>query len=323
MTAPLDYSVYEGFFGFGRETTWDTPVVPGFWVPYQTPTWDPTEKWLPDNSLAGSPVMTRDLVPGVRYDKMGLKHYMYLDSIGNLLLAALGAADAVTGTGPYVHTLKLLNNAASQTPSYTLNYFDGSITRQMAGARLASMNITWSGDGTVDITSTFIGMPQTNPSEPSITPSTAHFVPGWGVTLSVGGTASATIVSGSIDITRVDTAAIFTATNQQAPHNIFSGPLQVKGKGKFLVESGDTTFSYANALGRDQQINVLTFTEPVSADTLALTMSAVQFTDPKPDTSKKWLLADCSFEAVADTTDAVTGISPLAAVLTNNQSGAY
>src|SRR6185437_3869522 len=197
------------------------------------------------------------------------------------------------------HTIKLLNNSAtaSQPPSYTLDFFDGSVVRQVAGCRMPSLNITWSADGTVDCTSSFIGMPFTSPSAPTNTQSTAHMVPGWGVTISVGGTSSLTIVSGSLDITRVGTDPIFTGT------------IQIKGKGKFLIESGDSTFSYANALSRDQQATVLTFNEPVSAGTLAFTLTNTQFMDPKPDLSKKWLLADCTFEGVADSTDASSGIS--------------
>jgi len=325
VTAPQDYAPSNGYFGLGVETAWDTPVVPGFWIPYKEWSWDPTLKWLADDSISGSPVVTRDLVPGVNYSKFSLKHKLFLDSIGNMLRGVFGGTDTVTGTGPYTHTIKLLNNSAtaSQPPSYTLDFFDGSVVRQVAGCRMPSLNITWSADGTVDCTSSFIGMPFTSPSAPTNTQSTAHMVPGWGVTISVSGTSSLTIVSGSLDITRVGTDPIFTGTNQQSPHNVFSGPLQIKGKGKFLIESGDSTFSYANALSRDQQATVLTFNEPVSAGTLAFTLTNTQFMDPKPDLSKKWLLADCTFEGVADSTDASSGISPGAVVLVNAQSTAY
>lgn len=324
MTAPQDFLVANGFFGLGKETTWDTPVVPGFWIPMQSPKWNPDEKWLMDESIVGSPVVTRDAVPGVRKDTFDLKHYVYPDSIGNFLVALLGGTDTVSGTGPFIHTVKLLNNAAtaSQPPSYTLDYFDSSQTRQIAGARIASTGLTWSADGTIECTSKFIGMPETDVSLPTQTLSQAHFVPGWGVSLSLAGTPLVTLVSGSLDITRVGTDAIFTATNQQGPHNIFSGPIQVKGKAKCLVETGAANF-FTTALARNQQVGVLTLTEPVSAATLALTMSAMQFMKPVLDDSKKWLMVDVDFEAIADPTDATTGISPLQAVLTNSQSTAY
>lgn len=321
---PQNYLTSGGYFGLGIETTFDTPVTPGFWIPYQTPKWDPDLKWLMDESIVGSPTVTRDAVPGVRKDMFNVKHYMYMDSIGNFLRAIFGGVDTVTGSGPFTHTIKLLNNnaTASQTPSYTLDYYDSSQTRQMAGARLKSFDITWTADGTLECQSDWVSMPETDIGAPTQTPSTAHFVPGWGVNFSLGGVATATLLSGTITLTRVGTDAIFTAANTPNPHNIFAGPMQIKGKAKALVEA--STFNFiTNSLSRDQLAQIVTFTEPVSGNTLALTMTASQFMKPVLDPSKKWLIVDVDFEAIGNTTDATSGISPGAAVLVNAQSSPY
>lgn len=319
----VDYLVANSFMGVGKETDYDTPVVPGFWIPFMSPKWTPKVKWLPDTSMVGSPVVTRDLVPGVRFDSYAFKHNLYLDSIGNQLLGILGAADVVTGTGPYVHTFKLLNNAAtgSQPPSYTIDYFDASQTRQIAGAKMASLDLAFGAEVACTATSTYIGNPETDIDVPSQTPSTAHFVPGWDMAIEIDSVPSTILVSGSLNIDR-GTAGIFTS-GQQGPHLVFSGPIKATGKAKFLIEAGATAFFSSVAVTRDQLPVVLTFTDPVSADTLALTMSACQFEDPVLDPGSKWLQVDVNFEAVSDTTDAVSGISPMAAVLTNSQSADY
>lgn len=322
MPAPVDYLVANQFFGLGKETTWDTPVVPSFWIPMSDPKWTPKLKFLTDEGMRGSPVVDYDEVPGVRNDEFSFKHSLYPDSFANVLVAALGGVDTVTGTGPFIHTVPLLNNAAtgSQPPSYTIDYFDASQTRQMAGCRLNTLSITFGADVATEANTAFIGMPETDISIPTQSVTTAHMPPGWDTTLQLGTVMSQVIVSGELNIER-STEAIFTATGQQAPHNVFAGPLSVKGKVKFVIESGDSTF--ANSLTRAQQVGLLTFIEPVSAATIRLQMSAMQFENPVLDISKKWLMVDADFVAVANTTDTATGFSPLKAIVTNAQSTAY
>ena len=327
MAAPIDYLVQQSFLAGAKESSWGTVnPTPAFWIPMMGTKWSPKVKWLPDTSMVGSPAVTRDLVPGKRYDELTFKSNMYLDSIGNQLLAVLGAADVVTGTGPYTHTLKLLNNQAvgSQPPSYTMNYFDGFQDRQLAGCRWASLDLTWSADGAVEINNTILTGSESDISTVTNTPSTAHFVPGWSLGITFGGVASNIMLSGGLNITR-GTEAIFVSDATQAPHLIFTGPIQVKGKAKFLVETGGfNPFAGSNsALIRNQIAVVLTFTEPVSGNTLAFTMTNCQLINPTTDSGAKYYAVDTEFEAVADTTDAVTGISPIAAVLVNGQSTGY
>jgi hypothetical protein len=319
---PVDYLVANSFFGLGAETTWDTPVMPGFWIPMLDPKWTTKLKWLPDEALYGSPAHNRDQVPGPRYDEFSIKHSMYQDSIANFLRAALGSTDTVTGTGPYTHTIGLLNSptTGSQPPSYTIDYFDASQTRQLAGSRLNTFTLTFGADVAVEAVSTFVCMPETDVTLPTQTLSTAHFVPGWDMVLDLGTVQSAVIVSGELSIER-QTEAIFTATGQQAPHNVFAGPIIVKGKVKFVLEGGDATF--ANSLVRDQFVAKLIFTDPVSAAAITFQMSAFQFMNPVLDISKKWLQVDAEFSAVDNSADALSGLSPLKAIVVNSQASAY
>lgn len=322
-----NYLVQQSFFALAKEVTWGTPVTPPtIFIPMLQPKWTPKLKWLPDISMVGSPSETRDYVPGKRNDEVSFKHNMYLDSYGAVMLGLLGGPDTVTGTGPYTHTIKLLNNVsvASQPPSYTMYYFDSSQARQIPGSKLGSLDISWNADGAVECTSNWIGGFEADVSTPTNTPSTANFVPGWDVAMSVGGSPFLIFVSGSINITR-GTQAIFTSDGTQAPHYVFTGAIEVKGKAKLLVEaSGFNPFSGSNsALQRNQLLATIVFTDPVSSNTLTLTMTKTQFTNPVIDAGSKYLLADCEFEAIANTTDAASGISPISAVLVNSQAAAY
>jgi hypothetical protein len=319
---PTDYLVANTFFGIGVETTWGTPVVPGFWIPVMDPKWTTKLKWIADEAMYGSAAQNRDQVPGVRYDELSLKHSVYPDSIPNFMRAALGSADTVTGTGPYTHTIGLLNSptTGSQPPSYTADYFDASQTRQLAGSRLNTFNMTFGADVGVEATTTWVCGPETDISLPTQSLSTAHLIPGWDMVFQLGTVNSQVIVSGELDIER-NTEAIFTATGIQTPHNVFAGPISVKGKVTFVLESGDATF--ANSLVRAQQAAKLIFTDPVSAAVITFQMSALQFQNPVLNIGKKWLQIDADFSAVDNATDAITGLSPIKCIAVNSQSTAY
>lgn len=318
---PIDYLVQQSFLAGAKETTWGTPVVtPTFWIPIMDAKWSPKVKWLPDTSMVGSPAVTRDLVPGKRYDELTFKSNMYLDSIGNQLLNILGA-QTVTGTGPYTHTFKLLNNGAigSQANSYTLQFYDSVQARELAGAMLQSLEFSWSADGGVEINNTWLSTAESDVTTPTNTPTTTNFVPGWNLGVSLGGSASNLMISGSLKIDRA-TAPIFVSDATQAPHLVFATAIKVTGKVKFLVETGGfNPFSGSNnAVSRNQLATVLTFTDPVTSNSLAFTMSKCQFINPSTDSGSKWYQVDAEFEGVSNTTDASTGISPIQATLINS-----
>ena len=314
--AIVDFLTQQSFLGIGRETTYGTAVVPGFWIPMSSPKWTPKLKWLPDTSMTGTPALPRDLVPSVRYDEITYKHNLYMDSIGNELLAVLGAADVVTGTGPFHHNFKLLNNPAtgSQPPSYTIDYFDASQARQAVASRMNQLEFSWSADGAIEVTPSWICNPETDVTLPTNVPTTASFAPGWDIVITINGTTSLIMVSGSLTITR-GTASIFTSSGQQGPHLNFAGPVEAKGKAKFLVETGLSSFFSGavggnNAMIRNPVPLVLTITEPVSGNTLAITQTTAQFQNPVLDPGQKYLQVDVEWTAVCNATDAVTTVPP-------------
>jgi len=319
--AVVDYLTQQSWFGVAKETTPGTPVTtPQFFVPMRSPKLAPKLKWLPDNSMLGSPSFTNDLVPGKRYDDFSMKHGLYMDSIGHELMAILGV-DNVTGTGPYHHKFQLYNNpvAGGQPPSYTLDFFDGYQMRQLAGSKLNTLELNWSADGEVEVTPSWICQPEVDVVTPVNTPSTAHFVPGWDLGVTINSVASGIMVSGSLTISR-NAEPIFVSDATQGAHQLFSGYITVKGKAKFLLESGTINFFGATGMARSQMPVVFNFTEPVSGSTLTFTMSACQFMNPTNDPGQKYVQVDTEFEGVGNTTDAVSSFSPIQATLTIPQS---
>lgn len=319
------------YLGLAKEATRGTPVAADIFIPIDpNPTFEPTLTWLPDKELRGSAVEQYDDIPSVRHDDYSFKGNVFADTFPNLVLACLGGPDAVSGTvAPYTHKIGLANAPAtgSQPPSYTVTDIDlitegSSSAKQSAGGQLANLDIDFSADGALTYSSKYIGNPYTEVAAPA-TPawSTEVFIPAWNGSVTFAGTQNATIISGSLSLQR-STSSIFTINGSQAPTVNFAGPLQVSGKLVILAEANDPNF--ANALSRDHQAVVLTFTDPVSSHSVVFQMSSCQLTDPKVDSSKAWEEITVNFVANANTTDAQNGgYAPVLVTASNAQSTTY
>ena len=332
----LAYASRNGYLALIKEATYGVTPSTG------TPTFIPVaedvaltlgQKFLANEALVGSPVMTIDQVPGVRSDDLSFKCGMYADSFPLLLVAALGGTDAVTGAGPYSHVIKLLNSAStgSQPPSFSIMLFDGANYWTMAGARLDTLEVPYSSDGTADVSVKFIGNPATSAtSAPTVfaMPSWSGvvMVPGWAFASTVATVSIPYIQSGTLTIDRF-TAAIFAGGSQTAYVN-FAGPIKVSGKMTAIVATQADPWSAASpaqGLTRDQVPVILTFTDPndTNTPTIAFTMSKVQFMEPKRTQGKAYVEVESNFEAIANATDATSGVSPIQTTTMNNTAAAY
>ena len=326
------------FHGLIKEVTRGT--LPGSgtpsYLPIVTPAIAPNQVFLRDASFRGSPVESYDMVQGVRHDEVDAKYPIYADTFPNLLVAVLGSTDTVTGVGPYVHTIGVLNAPAtgSQPPSYSLLGFDGANYFTVSGAQAASLNLQFSSEQTADATVKWIGNPYvsytTAPAPFSSTSfSTEAMVPGWSVGVTVGGVSFAYISSGELMIDR-KTKPIFTE-GAQGPYVNFAGPITVTGKFTGLVNTNADPWSTgvsATALTRSPQTTVITFTDPndqtaATNHSVAFTMTAVQFEKPKRTVSKEYTEIEVEFEARANATDAISGYAPIKSVTTNGAAAAY
>lgn len=328
MTTKGPFLSAQSFLMMVIETTRGTPVTPPtISVPISpNPTLTPNLTWVEGDYLTGSPVKTLDKVPSVRHDEYDPKGFVFADTFPNLMRAVLGGTDSVTGTGPYVHTIELLNTAGigSQPPSYTIYDVDQvvestSAAKQMAGAQCAQVEVTFSVTGALNWTAKFVANPFTEVAVPTPSFSTEVFIPAWSATVTIGGTASTVLDSGKSTIKRT-TKPIFTL-GKQAPFQNFAEVIQVTGDLTFVALGTDTTLT--KGLERTHQTMKLTFKDPVSTHSVEFQMSEVQFFNPKIDRSKPEVQVTTSFEAIANSTDAGTGFSPLKFVASNSQSTAY
>lgn len=317
----MPYMVASSFLGLGKEVTRGTPIAPTVYLPVDAPDDEQKVTWLKDAGLRGSPVDNYGDVPGVISQEITYKGNVFPDTIQHLFLACLGGPDTKTGSGPYAHAIPLLNNAAtgSQPPSYTLVDYDGTDqARKIAGAQMDTLDLTFGADAAMTWAAKSIGFQQVNESAPTPSFSTELFVPAWSNVASIGGSPFATVETGELNFAR-STAAIFTAGQQNAFSN-FAGPLALSGKMTFVYEAENAGFLSTGTWSKE--IIDLLFTEPQSGDTVEITMSQVQFEDPKITRGKTYVELDVTIMAEANTTDAVTGYSPVTTVTTNSVSAA-
>lgn len=317
------------YLGLGLENTRGTAAATPTFIPISSPQVTPMQTFIRDEAFRGSPTVVYDQVAGVRHDEYDVSGYVYADSFPILLRSVLGGTDTKAGTGPYTHTIKLLNNnaAGSQPPSVTIQDFDGATAFQMTGAQAVNLNLTFGAEAAAQWTAKFSGNPYTQISPPSASFSTASMVPGWDVTTSIAASSLGYIVEGEIDMNR-SSVPVFTM-GTQAPRVNFGGPLEVSGRLMAIVESSSAElFSNATngySLFRSPQPVVITLTDPVSNNTVAITMTSVQFHDVKRQRGKAYVEVETNFTANANATDASAGAgySPIATVTTNNVSTAY
>ena len=327
------------YLGLALETNKGTAASGTFtYIPVSAPQVTPVLAWLRDEALRGSPVALYDQIPGVRHDEVDFKTYMYADSFPLLLISVLGPDVASTVSPLYTHTIALQNNTTgSQPASVTINSFDGGNAFQISGAQAQSLDVTFGADKAVEATIKYLGQPWTTPT-PSNSPGTEALIPGWNTAITIGSTNQGggtsptanwtNIMDGNIKIDR-KTAPIFTA-GTQGPHTTFAGPCDVSGAFTVVVEASDpfSIGSSAYALYRSSSSipMTLTFTDP--ADITSATnhsvkyqMSDVQFHDVKRSVGKDYVELTVTFDAQANTTDAVNGgYSPVKAIVKNATS---
>lgn len=319
----------QSFFALAKEVTRGTAVTPPtIFLPISpNPTLTPNLTWVEGDYLVGSPVKTLDKVPSVRFDEYSCKGFVFADTFPNLMMGVLGGADTKTGTvAPYTHTIPLLNTAAagSQPPSYTGYDIDQAVqaadaAKQFAGGQISEVEITFAVTGALNWTTKFVANPFAEVAVPTSSFSTEVFIPAWSATVTIAGVASGVLDSGKFTIKRT-TKSIF-ALGKQGPIENFANVVQVTGDFTFIVLSTDATLT--KGLKRTHQVVKLTFTDPISTHSVEFQMSTVQFFNPKIERSKPEVQVTTSFEAVANTTDAATGFSPIKFIAVNAQSTLY
>ena len=326
------------YLGMVIETTEGTLPTSGtsYWLPVTTPQITPNQMFLRDEALRGSPTTVYDQVAAVRHDEFEFKTFLFADTFPVLLRSILGGTDTKTGSGPYSHTIKVLNSPStgSQPPTYSILDFDGANYFTVTGAQADTLGLTFGADAAAEATVKYMGNPYTSyTSAPTVfatqSLSAEHLIPAWNTVVSIGGTTYTNVSTGEISINR-KTQPIFTL-GTQAPYNLFAGPIEVTGKFTFVINSTADVFSTgsgAYGLTRSPEAIVVTLTDPNDATSgtqhsVAFTMSAAQIHSIKRTRGKEYTELEVEFTANANQTDSATGYSPIQATVINATSLSY
>jgi hypothetical protein len=298
------------FLLIGTESTRGTLASTLVGLPVTTPQVTPQQKFLRDEALRGSPTTVYNHVLGVRHDEYDFKTYMFADTFPYLAKAIFGQETKTGSTVPYSHKMQLLNkpSTGSQPSSLSIQDFDGQQAFQILGAQAAEMKLTFGAEAAVEVSAKFIGNPFTTITTPTVGSSfsTVQQVPGWNVTAVIGGTSLATIVDGEINFAR-STAPIFTQ-GTKAPYQNFSGPLEITGRIKTVVES-DSNFLINSQYGLTESpvSFAMNFTDSVTTtNNVYFLATATQFHDVKRTRDKQFVEVDAQFTCEANATDAAT-----------------
>jgi hypothetical protein len=308
-------------------------------VPNKDPKRSSLITWLDDDGLRGSPTGPFDSVPGVQHDEFEIKGEAQFDTIPLLVIGALGAPDAISGSGPYEHLDGMLNDytVASQPPSLTIQDFDGVHCNRMTAAQIENLEFTYAIAAALNFSAKLIANPGTQISKPTESFGTEHIVAGWSVGMEINSEAVTTVEEFTCKIDR-GTEAVHTGQNTPGPYANFADKCVVTGKSTFVIASTSDSLTIGGsaaspewnastpgaALKRFQVPIAITFTEPITGHTMLIQMSAAQFANPVVERGKKYLTVSGDYKAVANATDAVdAGYAPIQIVTTNAKSAAY
>jgi hypothetical protein len=238
---------------------------------------------------------------------------------------ASGAAITAT-TGPFQHTLSLLNNApasANQPPSYTIFDYDGYQVRQLTAAQVDDVAVKFIATGLVEVTVKAMANPFTirGGAAPNTAFSNIQATPAWACTPTLNSAASTTIVDGEISLKR-GTKPVHTL-GTQAPYKFQVGPLDISGK-LTVINSNDTELNwYLN----DSIIPVnLLWTPPqTTADTFAFDMATCKVKVASQDRGGDELIVTAlDLQPLPNATDATAGgVSPIKGTFITNQPTSY
>jgi len=324
------YAANLQWVGIAKETTYGTAVsAPTVWIPVDAPKYKSTITPLKDKNLRGAMAETYEQQQGMRSDELGYKTNFYMDSVYQHFLALLGNPDTITGTGdPYTHKTALYNGSgtnAAQPPSYTLFWIDAAgKAQQIPGAIVSSLKLMYPADGVITMDVQWIGLPAATITPPTNTPTSNKPMPAWNSTVTLGGVASSKY--SALDITYArQTEVIKTITGSQTPFAVFGGPVSVTGALTGVFQNAASDVDWTNYLSNNQP--VLTVKSAPSGDAthyIQLQHSKVAYDLTEVTGTNKWMEVKATVEALANSTDALSGsFSPAQVTFLSAQSTAY
>lgn len=318
------------YLGIAKEVTKGTAVSATDFIPVAKDALKPQDIIDPlyDQGLRGSNVLNYNYIQGRTRSTFDFGGAVFADTIGYALAGVMGSVATVGASAPYTHTISLLNSTTSgadaQPISYTLTDFYAVNVRRYPGCQFSDFSLRFNADGMLEYDAKTTGWQSSTTSDPTPSFSTLLPTPVWRGTVSIGGSAVSTAMSGNIDLTRPVTP-VYGISDTQNPYNIFLGPLEVSGKITFLMEA-DTELT--RFLNDSQPAIVLDWNYGTGSNEVQIqaTITKGAYTAAVIERGEDFVQVSIDLNAQSNTTDAGSsgGFSPIKWVLKNAKaSGTY
>ncbi len=318
------------YLGIAKEVTKGTPVAASDFIPVAKDALKPQDIIDPlyDTGLRGSNVVNYNYIQGRTRSTVDFGGAVFADTIGYALAGIMGSVATAGASAPYTHTISLLNSTTSgadaQPISYTLTDFYAVNVRQYPGCQFSDFSLRFNADGMLEYDTKTTGWQSATTSDPVPSFSTLLPTAVWRGTVSIGGSAVSTAMTGNIDLTRPVTP-IYGISSTQNPYNIFLGPLEVTGKITFIMEN-DTELT--RFLNNTQPAIVLDWNYGTGANEVQVqaTITKGAYTAAVIERGEDFVQVSIDLNAQANTTDdgASGGFAPIKWVLKNAKaSGTY
>lgn len=318
------------YIGIAKETTKGTIVAPTDFIPVAKDSLKPVDIVDPlyDTGLRGSNVLNYAYIQGRSRSTFDFGGAVFADTIGYGIAGLLGSVATTGASAPYTHTISLLNSLTSdvdvQPISYTLTDFYAVDVRSYPGCQFSDFSLKFNADGMLEYDSKTTGWASSTVADPTPTFSTVLPTPVWRGTVSIGGSAVATAMEGSIEMTRPVTP-IYGISNTQNPYQVFLGALEVTGNVKFVMENDSQLINFLN---NTQPAIVLNWAYGTGATAVQIqaTITKGAYTAAVIERGDDFVSVAIEFNAQANTTDdgASGGYAPIKWVLQNAKaSGTY
>ena len=318
------------YLGIAKEVTRGTAVAPTDFIPVMKDALKPVDIVDPlyDTGLRGSNVLNYNYIPGRTRSTVDFGGAVFADTVGYAIAGVLGSVATTGASAPYTHTISLFNSLVSggdvQPISYTLTDFYAVDVRSYPGCQFSDFSLKFNADGMLEYDAKSTGFQSETVSDPTPTFSTVLPTPVWRGTVSIGGSAVSTAMTGNIDMTRPATP-IYGISNTQDPYQVFLGPLEVTGKITFVMDNDSQLLNFLN---NSQPALVFNWAYGAGASAVQIqaTLTKGAYTTGVIERGEDFVQVTVDINAQSNTTDAGSsgGFSPIKWVLKNAKaSGTY
>ena len=295
--------------GYKVEASWGAGATIGTVLPVtDDPTFTPTFDIIRDQARRdGIAAVDFKNLQGAAVSDISLAGLAYPEEVGDLINAITGGY-AVSGSGPYTHVFTL----GAAPKSYCFEFVNPTQARKFTGCVESDLGFTFSaGEGALAWTSSWQAKEPTAIGATSITDATAAPFLGWEGSLTIGGGADTTLVSGEITMARA-LNVLHTAQASQDPARIDADRLEV---------TASLVFDYAEAaylrfLNHTENAVVLTFTKGTKSLKFQMTNFAWGDEAATYDLGDATIRINMTGRAQYNTTDA----GPVKITLINNEA---